>query len=46
MVHARLGGANWKYYGGPLMEMKPWFIEKVDDGMDNTYCDIYVKVKE
>ena len=45
MVHARLGGANWKYYDGPLMEMRPWFIEKVDDGADNTYCDIYVRVK-
>ncbi len=45
MVHARIGGANWKYCGGPLIEMKPWFIEKVDDGGDDTYCDIYVKIR-
>ena len=45
MVHARIGGANWRYYGGPLLAMKPWFIEKVDDGADDTYCDIYVRIK-
>lgn len=45
MVHARIGGNNWRYHGGPLLEMKPWFIEKVDDGADDTYCDIYVKVR-
>ena len=45
MVHARIGGYNWQYYSGPLLAMQPWFIEKVDDGFDNTYCDIYVRVK-
>ena len=24
--------------------MKPWFIEKVDDYFDSTYCDIYVRI--
>ena len=46
MVHARIGGCNWKEYGGFWLEKKPWFIEKVDDGFDPTYCDIYVRVKE
>ena len=46
MVHARIGGNNWKYYGGPLIAMKPWFIEKVDDGADDTYCDIYVRLEK
>lgn len=45
MVHARIGSNNWKEYGGFWLEKKPWFIEKVDDGFDPTYCDIYVKVK-
>ena len=44
MVHARIGGGNWKEYGGFWLDKKPWFIEKVDDGFDPTYCDIYVKV--
>lgn len=46
MVHARIGGNNWRYYGGPLLAMKPWFIEKVDDGEDDTYCDIYVRIRK
>lgn len=46
MVHARIGGYNWKEYGGFWLEKEPWFIERVDDGFDPTYCDIYVKVKE
>ena len=46
MVHARIGGYNWKEYGGFWLEKEPWFIEKVDDGFDPTYCDIYAKIKE
>lgn len=46
MVHARIGGNNWKEYGGIWIQKKPWFIEKVDDGFDPTYCDIYAKIKE
>lgn len=45
MVHARIGGNNWDYYGGPELEKQSWFLEKVDDSYDCTYCDIYVKVK-
>lgn len=44
MVHARIGGGNWEYYGGPELAKQPWFIEKVDDSYDNTYCDIYVQI--
>ena len=46
MVHARIGGWNWKEYGGFWLEKKPWFIERVDDGFDPTYCDIYVRVSK
>jgi hypothetical protein len=42
-IHARIGGNNWDYYGGKELEEKPWFIEKVDDAWDCTYCDIYAK---
>ena len=45
-IHARIGGNNWSYYGGNQIEKQPWFLEKVDDYFDNTYCDIYVKIKE
>ena len=45
MVHARVGGDNWTYYDCHKdVATKPWFIEKVDDNFDRTYCDIYVKI--
>lgn len=44
-IHARIGGGNWPYYYDQVVD-KPWFIEKVDDGWDSTYCDIYAKIKE
>lgn len=44
-VHARIGGRNWIPYGGPDLERQPWFLCKVDDSFDNTYCDIYAKVR-
>ena len=49
MIHARIGGSlddewsNWSNYNGAEIIKKPWFIEKVDDDFDSTYCDIYVK---
>ena len=43
-IHARIGGANWAFYGGGELEKQPWFIEKVDDEYDNTYCDIYARI--
>lgn len=43
-VHTRIGGNNWDYYGGPELAKQPWFLEKVDDYYDSTYCDIYVYI--
>lgn len=42
-IHARIGGGNWKDYFKDVIN-QPWFIEKVDDPYDNTYCDIYAKI--
>jgi len=44
-IHARIGGRNWNHYGGAELEKEPWFLEKVDDYFDDTYCDIYAKIK-
>ena len=43
-IHARIGGGNWFYYYKEVVD-KPWFIEKVDDNFDSTYCDIYARIK-
>jgi hypothetical protein len=43
-IHARIGSENWSYYGKEVVG-KPWFLEKVDDAYDSTYCDIYAKIK-
>ena len=43
-IHARIGGDNWPYYCGDVVG-KPWFIEKVNDCFDSTYCDIYARIK-
>jgi len=45
-IHARIGGLNWVPYGGPELAKQPWFIKKVDDYFDNTYCDIYARIKQ
>lgn len=45
-IHARIGGNNWADNGGPEIAKQPWFIERVDDSFDSTYCDIYAKIKE
>lgn len=44
-IHARIGGRNWLYYGKEVKD-EPWFIEKVDDGFDDNYCDIYAKINK
>ena len=44
-IHARIGGGNWYYYGGDELTKQHWFLEKVDDFFDNTYCDIYALIK-
>lgn len=44
-VHSRMGGGNWKFYEDKDAIVKqPWFLERVDDWWDNTYCDFYCKV--
>ena len=43
-IHARIGGKNWHAYGGEKLRRQPWFIEKVDDWFDETYCDIYARI--
>lgn len=42
-IHARIGGGNWSYYHQDV-DTQPWFIEKVDDSFDSTYCDIYARI--
>lgn len=42
-IHSRIGGGNWSYYYKEVVD-QPWFIEKVDDSFDSTYCDIYAKL--
>ena len=43
-IHARIGGNNWDYYGGNELTKQPWFLGKVDDSLDGTYCDIYARI--
>lgn len=42
-IHARIGGGNWPYYCHEVKN-QPWFIERIDDPFDSTYCDIYAKI--
>lgn len=44
-IHSRIGGRNWEYYGGNELAKQPWFLDKIDDYFDNTYCDIYALIK-
>lgn len=44
-IHARIGGGNWSCYGGDELVTMPWFLDKVDDFCDETYCDIYALIK-
>lgn len=44
-IHSRIGGGNWKYYDGPKLRKQPWFLGKVNDAEDSTYCDIYARIK-
>ena len=45
-IHSRMGGGNWEYYDGRRELMsQPWFLDRVDDWWDGTYCDFYAKIK-
>lgn len=44
-IHSRIGGNNWSFYDGDNTVAKQiWFLEKVDDSDDCTYCDIYALI--
>ena len=45
-IHSRMGGDRWKYFEGKTKVMnQPWFLDRVDDWWDLTYCDFYAKIK-
>lgn len=41
-IRARIGGGNWKHCCKEI-ENQPWFVCKVDDAFDSTYCDIFAR---
>lgn len=43
-IHTRIGGRNWTEYNGDELRKQPWFLEKVDDAFDETYCSIYARI--
>lgn len=46
-IHSRMGGDNWKYYTDKSKLLnQPWFLDRVDDCFDSTYCDFYARVCE
>lgn len=45
-IHSRMGGWNWKEYDEKNNILnQPWFLDRVDDYFDSTYCDFYAKIK-
>lgn len=44
-VHSRMGGNNWKDYNNKAeLTNQPWFLDRVDDCFDSTYCDFYASI--
>lgn len=44
-IHSRIGGNNWKCYDGKAeLISQPWFLDRVDDCFDSTYCDFYARI--
>ena len=44
-IHSRMGGNNWKNYSDKdKIVFQPWFLDRVDDWWDGTYCDFYAKL--
>lgn len=40
-----MGGYNWESYQKKKELMShPWFLDRVDDYYDSTYCDFYAKI--
>lgn len=45
-IHSRMGGNNWKSFEGKVeLTHQPWFLDRVDDAFDSTYCDFYARIK-
>lgn len=44
-IHSRIGGYDQETYleKGELIN-QPWFLDRVDDSIDSTYCDFYAKI--
>lgn len=51
MIHSRMGGCTYTYMDANGDEKtydlrkQPWFLECVNDAFDETYVDIYAKIK-
>ena len=43
-IHAKLGSCNWSGETHLYYKNEPWYLDSIDDGYDNTYCDIYAKI--
>lgn len=44
-IHCRMGGWNWKrFQEKDAILSQPWFLDRVDDWWDGTYCDFYAKL--
>lgn len=44
-IHSRMGGYNWEQYTEKDSIVKqPWFLDRVDDYWDGTYCDFYARL--
>lgn len=44
-IHSRMGGSNWEFFDGKVELLnQPWFLDRVDDCFDETYCDFYAKL--
>jgi hypothetical protein len=44
-IHSRIGGKNFISFNGPKLAQNDWWLDKIDDQFDNTYCDIYARIK-
>lgn len=47
-IHSRVGGGNWHYMSTEdkiKLTQAPWFLDRVDDSWDTTYCDFYAKIE-
>lgn len=44
-IHARLGASSWTDFDVNKLFQEPWFLEKIDDYYDDSYCDIYASIK-